>query len=212
MTIEIKHVDGRILFTSTTAADVKTALKEAIAAGSDLRGSNLSYSDLRGSDLRGSDLSYSDLSGSDLRYSDLSGSDLSGSDLSGSDLSGLDLSDARAADLIIARTRILPDEGAVIGWKKVTGNNIAKLLIPFGVKRSHAMGRKCRAAEAQVLEIVNIETGESVAEAFSLARKDFKYTVGETVRPTELFDEDWTVECTSGIHFYITRAEAVAHA
>lgn len=33
------------------------------------------------------------------------------------------------------------------------------------------------------------------------------YRVGKIIRP-DLFDEDIRVECTNGIHFFITRKEA----
>lgn len=33
--------------------------------------------------------------------------------------------------------------------------------------------------------------------------------VGETVTPTEPFDDDRLKDCASGIHFFITRQEAV---
>jgi hypothetical protein len=38
---------------------------------------------------------------------------------------------------------------------------------------------------------------------------DFTYKTGETVRPEKPFSDDWTDECASGIHFFITREEAV---
>ena len=59
----ISRFDGRTLY-ECEADSLLEALQKAVADGSDL-----SYSDL----------SYSNLSGSDLRYSDLSGSNLSGS-------------------------------------------------------------------------------------------------------------------------------------
>ena len=40
---------------------------------------------------------------------------------------------------------------------------------------------------------------------------DFIYTIGETVR-VDNFDEDRTHECAPGIHFFITRQEAVDYA
>jgi hypothetical protein len=39
----------------------------------------------------------------------------------------------------------------------------------------------------------------------------FEYKIGETVRPTEPFCEDRWNECTSGIHFFLTQAEAEAY-
>lgn len=41
----------------------------------------------------------------------------------------------------------------------------------------------------------------------SLRNSDFKYTVGKIVRP-DAFDPNPLVECSSGIHFFITKEEA----
>ena len=133
----------------------------------------------------------------------LSGADLSGADLSGADLSGADLKDAKDADLAIARTRILP-EGDITGWKKCQGGVIVKLRIPADARRSHAFGRKCRAEFADVLEVYGDEFGISMHDSKT------KYAVGERVVP-DGFEDDWTQECASGVHFYISRIEAENH-
>ena len=46
-----------------------------------------------------------------------------------------------------------------------------------------------------------------VQEARSLHDPSFIYRVGETVKP-DRYDDDVRVECTSGIHFFITKPEA----
>ena len=144
------------------------------------------------------DLSRANLSGADLSRADLSGANFSGADLSGADLSG-----AKSADLVIARTRILP-EGDIIGWKKCQGDVIAKLLIPAAAKRSHAFGRKCRAEYVDCLELFGADKGISLHDGKT------EYAAGQRVTP-DAFDENWQSECSSGIHFYITRAEAEVH-
>ena len=133
----------------------------------------------------------------------LSRADLSRANLSGADLSRADLSGAKDADHAIACTRILPD-GDLIGWKKCNAGVIVKLRIPESAKRSHAFGRKCRAEFADVLEVVGAE--------FGVGQHDGKteYRVGQRVTPDK-WDENWQEECSNGIHFYITRAEAEAH-
>ena len=130
------------------------------------------------------------------------GANLGGADLREADLRGANLGGAKDADLSIAQTRILP-EGDLIGYKKCRGGIIVKLLIPIDAKRSHAFGRKCRAEFAKVLEIFG------ASEARSQEDGGFVYKIGETVRPTKPFNEDWTNECSTGIHFFITRIEAV---
>jgi hypothetical protein len=145
----------------------------------------------------------------DLRHANLSSADLSSANLSSADLSYADLRSAKNSDLAIAVTRILP-EGELIGWKKCRDNKIVKLLIPKDAKRSHAFGRKCRAEYAEVLEITKgnrkLKTAESEYD------NNFKYKVGETVKPISQFSENWVEECDSGIHFYITKLEAEMHA
>ena len=191
-------------------------LSGANLSWSDLRGSNLSGSDLRWSDLRGSNLSgsnlrWSDLSGSDLRGSDLSGSnlswsDLSGSNLSGSDLSGSDLSGSKGAFV----TMMCPSDGAFVGWKKCRGNLIVKLLIPEDARRLSGTGRKCRCDKAKVLEIQTMDGKPTGTTAHSNYCYNFVYTIGETVVPDVFCTDRWQ-ECSGGIHFFITREEAVRY-
>ena len=91
----------------------------------------------------------------------------------------------------------------MIGWKKCQNGVIVKLLIPAAAKRSSATTRKCRAEFAQVLEVIGAEEGTSSCDAA------IKYRTGETVTP-DSFDENRWAECSSGIHFFITREEAEA--
>ena len=176
--------------------------------GADLSGANISGANLYRADLSGADLSGADLSGANLYRADLSGADLSGANLyganiSGANLYGADLSRAKNADLVIARTRILPD-GDLIGWKKCKGGAIVKLRIPEAAKRSHAFGRKCRAEYADVLDVIGAEVGVSQHDGKT------EYRAGQRVTCHE-WSDNWQDECAGGIHFYITRAEAEAH-
>jgi hypothetical protein len=187
-----------------SGADLSGAnLSRANLSGANLSRANLSGANLSGADLRGAYLSGAYLSGADLRGAYLRGANLSGADLSGADLSGADLSGAKDADYAIACTRILPD-GDLIAWKKCKDGVIVKLRIPEAAKRSHAFGRKCRAEYADVLEVIGAEIG--------IGQHDNKteYKVGQRVTPDK-WDENWIEECSHGIHFYITRAEAEAH-
>ena len=104
---------------------------------------------------------------------------------------------------------ICPEEGSFIGWKKLEYNCIAKLLIPKDAKRSSATTRKCRASKAIVLEIYD-ENGNIMNDDFigrSRFNNDCQYKKGQTVIP-DSFDEARWEECSSGIHFFITRKEA----
>lgn len=134
-------------------------------------------------------------SGADLREANLCGAYLRGADLCGAYLK-----DAKDADLVIAQTRILPD-GDLVGWKKCQNKVIVKLLIPYAAKRTHAFGRKCRAEYAQVIEVFGAEVGISSHDGKT------EYRAGVMIKPDK-FDNDWTNECSNGVHFFITRAEA----
>lgn len=111
---------------------------------------------------------------------------------------------------------ILP-EGDLIGYKKIrhftpkketSSRAIVKLFIPKHAKRVSGWNRKCRASEAKVIYIQDIKTGKFIKEGFSSHDNDFIYKVGEVIKPQIKFDPDPWIECTSGIHFFITRKEA----
>jgi hypothetical protein len=89
----------------------------------------------------------------------------------------------------------------LIGWKKCRDGVIVKLRIPADAKRSHAFGRKCRAEFVDVLEVIG------AAEGVSDHDRSIKYVAGKRVTPNS-FDDNWQAECSSGIHFFITRLEA----
>ena len=166
---------------------------------------------LLGADLRGADLRYADL-----RYADLRGADLFRADLRGANLRGACLRGANLSELTVAQTSILPDEGDIIGWKKALALDgapiIVKLLIPSDAKRSNSTGRKCRANKARILDLQDRQ-GNSLppdTTAYSSFDPDFTYKKGETVH-VEDFDTNRWNECAPGIHFFITRIEAVKY-
>ena len=184
-----------------------------------LGGANLHGADLGHADLRDANLSDANLSDANLSYANLRGADLSGVDLRYADLSDANLRDANHVKLSIAKISILPDEGDIIGWKKayVDGTMspksvIVKLLIPSDAQRSNATGRKCRASTARVLDLQD-KQGNSLPSdttAYSGHDTDFTYKKGETVH-VEDFDTNRWNECATGIHFFITRIEAVEY-
>ena len=143
-----------------------------------------------------------DLSGANLSEADLSGAYLYGADLSGAYLYGADLH--RAISPLSC-----PDTGAFIGWKKARGGVIVKLQITDDAKRSSSTGRKCRCSKAVVLGIENMDgTPHPDIQVSSQRDSSFIYRVGETVEVPG-FDENRWNECSTGIHFFITRQEAV---
>ena len=192
--------------------------------GANLHGADLSYANLHGADLsyaclHGADLRGADLHGANLRGANLHGANLCDADLCDADLCHADLRDANHVELSIAKTSILPDESDIIGWKKAYVDDtmppkpvIVKLLIPADAQRSNGTGRKCRASTARVLDLQD-KQGNSLppdTTAYSEYDTDFTYKKSETVH-VENFDTNRWNECAPGIHFFITRIEAVAY-
>ena len=201
---------------------INTDLSGANLSGADLSGANLSGADLRGANLRnaylcGADLRDAYLCGADLNGANLSGANLRGAYLRGANLSYADLSGADLSGAKINYPIVCPEEGSFIGFKKAnmldtTGRQITcvvKLEIPEDALRSSATTRKCRCSKAKVLSITNLDgTDANALLAFSLAKPDFVYKVGETVEIPDFDANRWN-ECSTGIHFFITRQEAV---
>ncbi|MFQ9545355.1 MAG: DUF5758 domain-containing protein [Clostridium sp.] len=124
-----------------------------------------------------------------------------------------------------------PEEGAFIGFKKavvfvsdvisenyiVTNMNvwtpqpvIVKLQITEDSLRSSATSRKCRCSKAKVLSISYLDGTECPEGtiAYSQYDSDFIYKIGDILE-IKNFDENRWEECSTGIHFFITREEAV---
>lgn len=105
-----------------------------------------------------------------------------------------------------------PEEGSFIGYKKIVdemGEYICKLLIPEDAERSSATSRKCRCSKAKVLEVTNIRTGEKVGRVSHInPYTTIIYKTGEIVYPDK-WDDNRFNECSHGIHFFITKKEAL---
>ena len=191
-------------------ADLRDAnLESANLSGADLRGANLNdadltYTDLKSANLWGADLWCADLSGADLR-----GADLRYANLEGANLSGADLRDAKINFHIAC-----PEKGSFIAFKKA-GNNynnyIVELLIPEDARRCSATSKKCRCDKAKVLSITKLDgTSDGVDIVYSIYDETFAYKIGETVEVKNFDDNRWN-ECSTGIHFFLTRQEAVEY-
>ena len=180
-------------------------LSHANLSRANLSGADLSHANLSRANLSRANLSGADLFGANLSHANLSRANLSGADLSRANLYGADLSGADLSDLQKARLSIVPELGEFTAFKK-TIEGIVTLRITEHAKRSNSTGRKCRASEALVIALP-----DGCTEAHALYDSTFIYRVGETVKPKDAFCDDRWQECASGIHFYITRAEAEAH-
>ncbi|MBU9566267.1 pentapeptide repeat-containing protein [Burkholderia multivorans] len=180
-------------------------LGDANLGGANLGDANLGGANLGGANLRGANLRGADLYGANLRGANLRGANLGGANLGGANLGDANLYGANLGDVKNLVFQIIPEEGAFIGWKKLKGGVIAKLEIPADAKRnSTPVGRKNRAEFVRVLELFGAQEGISQHDGKTA------YRVGEIVRP-DSYNDDIRQECTNGIHFFITRAEAEAY-
>ena len=128
---------------------------------------------------------------------------LSGADFSYANLSDASLSGAVLSGAVLPSFSILP-AGDLIVWKKLK-EGLCQLKIPSAARRINSTGRKCRAEYVKVLAL--FPQGTKLAHA---TYDGTVYRVGKIVRPDK-YDPDFRVECSHGIHFFITREEAEAY-
>ena len=133
--------------------------------------------------------------------------DLTGADLTGANLTGANLYGANNINCPIA----CPEKGSFTAFKKVRGNYIVELEVPSDALRSSASSRKCRCSHAKVVAFTNLDGSPAEVDVvYSKHDPDFAYKVGEIVK-VDNFDTNRWNECAPGIHFFITRQEAVEY-
>jgi hypothetical protein len=141
----------------------------------------------------GTEKEFTNLQSANLQGANLRSANLRSANLQSANLQGANLQSAKCLETF----SIVP-EGALIGYKKLANNTIAKLRIPAKAKRVNAYGsRKCRA------EFVTVISGTGVDKHTGKV----KYAPRKTIRPDK-FDPDPRVECSHGIHFFLTEQEA----
>ena len=191
-------------------------LTGAYLCRADLRGAYLCEVNLREANLYEADLCGANLCGANLYKANLYQADLCGADLRGANLYQADLRGTENIPTYVCPL-VCPEEGSFIGFKKAILFNsdipdkshvIVKLKILENAKRSSATTRKCRCSEAEVISITSLNGNYSLTKAFSSFNPEFIYEVGKIVA-VDNFDENRWNECSTGIHFFITRDEAV---
>lgn len=185
-----------------------------------LAGANLSCATLANANLKDANLADANLERAFLKGADLTDANLKGANLTNAILEDAILEDAILADANLKNADLryaknvpfiplaCPDTGTFTAYKRA-GRYIIKLQIPEDAKRLSATGRKCRCDKAKVLEIQNPDgTLADVTKVESNFDETFIYEVGKTVS-VDNFDEDRWNECSTGIHFFVNRQEAV---
>ncbi len=141
----------------------------------------------------------------DMRECNIEGADLFGAVLEFAKLDGIISND----DTKWFRLHC-PETGAFLAYKKCVNDRMVQLLVPADAKRTSATLRSCRCNKAKVLTIKSFDFKENFDEAWSLVDENFVYKRGEWVEVKD-FNEDRWQDSTTGIHFWMTRAEAEAY-
>lgn len=172
----------------------KANLYKANFGEANLRRANLGEAYLYKANLGEANLSRANLSGANLCKANLDGANLYGADLCEADLRGANLFNAKLPHFDIPA-------GDLVGWKKC-GGTIVELLIPSRAQRTGSLvGRKCRAQFAFVRKVHDTEVFTVTSD------RGGSYTEGKEVWP-DSYNPDPRVECTHGIHFFLTKREA----
>ena len=218
---EVSGERAVLVKTNLQGADLRGAnlrgadLRDAGFEGANLAGANFQSASLDGANLRNANLQGTNLQWAKLRNADLRGADFRGAILMGADLRGADLrgADLRGADLGAA---ILPENWLIVprvgqsftAFKKVAGGVVFELLIPGSAQRTSSLiGRKCRANEALVVGVAHgVANDTGIYESLHDSR--FTYEIGKMASEPS-FDPDIRVECAAGIHFFMTKEEAI---
>jgi hypothetical protein len=138
---------------------------------------------------------HSNLSGANLSRANLSRADLSRADLSRADLSGTQG---------LATFRITPD-GAFLAYKKLASGEIATVNVPYDALRVNAYGsRKIRVSMLRVETITGQSNGKPRTGTH---HPELQYEPG-VVLSCDNFDPDPRIECSRGLHVFLTREEA----
>lgn len=126
-------------------------------------------------------------------------------------IKNLDISKIMFDSSTIGLSMVCPEEGEFIAYKVAKysyGKALIKLLIPKDALRSSATTRKCRCNKARVLEITSLQNGKKLKYARSFFNNNFQYDLGEMVEVKDFDTNRWD-ECSNGIHFFITKQEAI---
>ena len=141
----------------------------------------------------------------DLCEANLCEANLSGANLSGANLSGANLSGAAGVFWNVA-----PPSGSFLAWKKGANGSVIKLKIPWYARRVSPIGyRKCRAELAITLSIKD-RNGATIKECKNWNDSyTYKYEVGKFQGSPNGYDASRSSDCLPGIHFFMTKQEAM---
>lgn len=178
--------------------------------GADMRHTSVENALFDNCSLRGVNFQNANLKSAAMRYNDLSGADITGANLFAAVLEYAKLDDIIYNDETKWFKLHCPEEGAFLGYKKCFNNRLVQLLIPADAKRTSATMNSCRCSKAKVLTIKSFDYTEEFEEAWSLVDENFVYRKGQWVEVSDFNENRWQ-DSTTGIHFWLTREEALAY-
>ena len=139
----------------------------------------------------------------DLSYADLSSADLRSADLRSADL--------RYAKNLKIHFQIIPSEGSFIAWKAAQ-DCLVKIVVPNDAKRTSCLiNRKCRAEYVKTIAIYKPDGNTKLPDDYEAKGKytdSIIYKVGQITK-ADKFDDSIYVDCSHGIHFFVTKEEAI---
>src|SRR5574343_100154 len=130
--IEIKNVQGKVIFISNADSLRVAELRYANLEGANLTGTNLEGANLTGANLRGANLSFANLEGANLTGTNLTGANLSLADLSFANLhnvTGINVIHGLKWDVLISynRLKIGCQEHSHDEWKSFSDEDISEM-------------------------------------------------------------------------------------
>ncbi len=147
---------------------------------------------------------------SDLRTSKLSHVNIDCADFTNAILIGTILEDINYTYRTVNFNNVCPIGIYFYAYKKCFNNRLVKLLIPKDARVSSATSRACRCDKAKVIAITNLDGSGSYSEASSYVDDSFIYKLGEMIYADDYDDDVWR-ESTHGIHFWVTKEEALSY-
>lgn len=165
---------------------------------------------LDGCSMKGADFRNADMKTASMRYCDMTNCDIRGASLYGAVLEHAVLQGIVSDENTRWFRMHCPEKGAILGYKKCVNDRLVQLLIPADARRTSATLPSCRCSKAKVLTIKSFDSSEEFEEAWSLVDENFVYRRGEWVEVKD-FNEDRWMDSTTGIHFWMSREEAIAY-
>lgn len=187
-----------------------SSFQNTVLDHADFSGSNVENALFDGCSMQGADFQGARMVTASFRYCDMRECNIEGADLFGAVLEFANLEGIISNEDTKWFRLHCPEEGAFLGYKKCVNDRMVQLLIPADAKRTSATLRSCRCSKAKVLTIKSFDFTQNFDEAWSLVDENFVYKKGEWVEVKDFNENRWQ-DSTTGIHFWMTRAEAEAY-